>query len=236
MTTRVQACRSRFAPYTGAGDAGHRSAREARTQKDELAAELAREFEVIYRREQPVALEYVRRYVDRETAEDVVEGVFASYWDGYAETPARVFGPDTAYTRASILLAVRNRLRTVRRRRRTREEKERHVRAEITPPLREAAAPDARLAELELFEMVARAVNALPTRQREAFCLVKFDERSYEETAEALGISASTVRQHLMRASERLRAELAAYRAGPEVRAYERYDEDVRVETWPGVE
>lgn len=198
--------------------------------------ELEREFEGVYRREYSAALAHARRFVDRETAEDAVQAVFASYWEGYAATPPRVFGPDAAHTQAAILSAVQNRVRTLRRDGATREEKGRHVRAGLVPPIREAASPDGPLAELELFETVARALDALPTRQREVFCLVKFDEMSYEEAGEVMGISGSTVHQHLVKANERLRVALAEYREGSEERAYERYDEDVRVGTWGEVE
>jgi RNA polymerase sigma-70 factor (ECF subfamily) len=110
------------------------------------------------------------------------------------------------------------------------------VRAELVPPIREAGSPDGPFAELELFEAVAWALDALPARQREVFCLVKFDEMSYEEAGAVLGISGSTVHQHLVKANQRLKVALVEYREGPEERAYERYDEDVRVGTWGEVE
>jgi RNA polymerase sigma-70 factor (ECF subfamily) len=235
MTTYARSL-GRFAPHAGASEAAYRSAREARNESADPAPQLAREFEAIYGREYSAALAHARRFVDHDTAEDVVQAVFASYWEGYAATPPRVFSSDAAHTQAAILSAVQNRVRTLRRDGRTREKKARHVRAELGPPIREAGSPDGSLAELELSEMVAWALDALPARQREVFCLVKFDEMSYEETGAVLGISGSTVHQHLVKASQRLKVALEEYREGPEERAYERYDEDVRVGTWGEVE
>lgn len=231
MATRGRTFASPLKPFTAAVGDHRGSAREVRLVGVEPPSALAREFDAIYRREQPVALAYARRYVDADTADDVVSAVFTSYWEGYGETPPRVFSDDAAHTQAAILAAVRNRLHTVRRRRRGREEKDRYVQAAIAPRIREWGAPDGRRAELELDETVAQALDALPRRQREVFCLVKLDERSYEEAAAALGISVHTVHQHLVKASERLRVALAEYREGPERRAYEVYDEDVVVRT-----
>lgn len=237
MATRVRRDGGRYVPFSGTGGARQQSAREVRDaeapqeRSTEVAPALAREFEAIYRREYPEALAYARRYVDRDVADDIVQAVFAGYWEGYAATPARVFGSDASHTQAAILVAVRNRLRSLRRDRVTRADKERHIRAELAAPIREVSAPDAPMAELELYEMVARALDALPARQREVFCLVRFDERSYEAAAAALEISAHTVHQHLVKASERMRVALAEYRDGGDGRAYEAYDEQVAVTT-----
>ena len=242
MATRERTYGRRLAQFSGAVEEGQQSARklrdsnEPRAPSGEVAPALAAEFEAIYRREQPVAQAYARRFVGRATADDVVQAVFATYWEGYVATPARVFGADDAHTQASILAAVRNRLRSMRRKRLTRDDKARHIRAELAGPIREASAPDASTAERELCESVARALDALPARQREVFCLVRFVERSYAEAGAVLGISAHTVHQHLVKASERIRTMLAEYRDGPEGRAYQAYDEQVVVTRRPSAE
>jgi RNA polymerase sigma-70 factor (ECF subfamily) len=208
-------------PSDGRGDRGAREIREP-------GPELEREFEAIYRREFPVALRFARRYVDDATAEDAVQSVFMKYWDGYTQTPALVFRPDAARTQAAILTAVRNELLMARRRVKTFRRKADLIRGEVVDVMRNAAAPERAPAEMELSEVVARALDRLPVRQREVFALVKFDEKSYDEAAEILGISPRTVHQHLVKANARLRAELAEYAVPQPDWSYLNYNEDVR--------
>lgn len=97
-------------------------------------------------REYPVALRFACRYVDRSTAEDVVQTVFTTYWEGYTPTPPLVFRADGAHTQAAILVAVRNQLRSHADRAKIVKRKRRHVRAELAERRREAAAPERHLA------------------------------------------------------------------------------------------
>jgi RNA polymerase sigma factor (sigma-70 family) len=199
------------------------SARELR----EAGPGLEKEFEAIYRREFPLALRFARRYVDDAAAEDVVQSVFMRYWEGYTQQPALVFGPDAARTRAAILAAVRNEMRMISRRAKTFGRKLQHVRSEVAEVLRDATAPERPQVEKELSEVVARALDLLPLRQREVFSLVKFDEMTYGEAAEVLGISAETVHRHLVKANTRLRHALAAYNIPEPTWSYALYNEQV---------
>jgi RNA polymerase sigma factor (sigma-70 family) len=203
---------------------GHHSARET----SEWSPKLEREFEAIYRREFPVALRFARRYVDDATAEEVVQSVFMKYWEGYTQKPALVFRPGAGHAQAAILTAVRNELRMVSRRAKMLLRKAALVRAAVVDVMRNAAAPERRPGEIELSEVVARALDGLPTRQREVFALVKFDEKSYDEAAEILGISPRTVHQHLVKANARLRGELGEYAVPDPDWSYLNYSEDVR--------
>ncbi len=214
------------APESGeaSGGRGDDGAREIR----EPGPDLEREFEAIYRREFPVALRFARRYVDDATAEDAVQSVFMKYWEGYAQTPALVFRPDAARTQAAILTAVRNELLMASRRVKTLRRKADLIRGEVVGVMRNSAAPERAPAEMELSEAVARALERLPVRQREVFALVKFDEKSYDEAAEILGISPRTVHQHLVKANARLRAELAEYAVPDPDWSYLNHNEDVR--------
>jgi RNA polymerase sigma factor (sigma-70 family) len=137
-----------------------------------------KEFEAIYRRKFPLALRFARRYLDDEAAEDAVQAVFMEYWEGYTRRPALAFGADAERTHAAILAAIRNRMHTVSRQAETVGRKLRHVRAAMTETLRDATAPERPQMEQELSEVVARALELLPARQREVFYLVKFDEMS----------------------------------------------------------
>jgi len=219
---------------SGGGDHGARETREpsgdhGARETREPSPELEREFEAIYLREFPVALRFARRYVDDATAEDTVQTVFMRYWEGYTQTPALVFRPDRGRTEAAILTAVRNELRLKSRRTRTFLRKADQLRAELVATIRNAAAPDRPSAEMEISEAVARALDRLPLRQREVFALVKFDEKSYAETAEILGISPSTVHHHLVQANARLRSELAEYRVADADWSHLKYNPDIRI-------
>jgi len=55
-----------------------------------------------------------------------------------------------------------------------------------------------------------RAVRRLPVRQREVLVMRQLEGWSTEEVADALGVSAGTVKQHLFRAVHRLRHALEA--------------------------
>jgi RNA polymerase sigma-70 factor (ECF subfamily) len=65
--------------------------------------------------------------------------------------------------------------------------------------------------EREAREVLERALLGLPDEQRAVFALRTFEELSYREIADALGISIGTVMSRLSRARERLREALAPY-------------------------
>jgi len=65
--------------------------------------------------------------------------------------------------------------------------------------------------EREAREVLERALLGLPAEQRAVFALRTFEELSYREIADALGISIGTVMSRLSRARERLREALAPY-------------------------
>jgi RNA polymerase sigma-70 factor (ECF subfamily) len=65
--------------------------------------------------------------------------------------------------------------------------------------------------EREAQEVLERALGALPAEQRAVFALRTFEELSYREIADTLGISIGTVMSRLSRARERLREALTPY-------------------------
>ena len=68
--------------------------------------------------------------------------------------------------------------------------------------------------------MLERALLSLPDEQRAVFALRTFEEMSYREIADALGISMGTVMSRLSRAREKLREAVAPY-LGPAARRAE---------------
>ena len=69
---------------------------------------------------------------------------------------------------------------------------------------------DVEAAGRERLRSTLRAVQALPTAQRDALLLRELEGRSHEEIAAALGVTAGAARQHLMRARATVRAVASA--------------------------
>lgn len=130
---------------------------------------------------------------DVETAEDVVQDVFAAW-------PAKS-APDDAlrYLRTAVL----NRSRSVLRRRRTARAFGRTLTA---PPSAEAA--DAELLRNERSRMILTHIDRLPRRQREVVILRYFEDLAIGEIAIVLGIRATAVTTSLGRALATLAARL----------------------------
>jgi RNA polymerase sigma-70 factor, ECF subfamily len=72
--------------------------------------------------------------------------------------------------------------------------------------------PDQELAAREIVAAVRHAVDALPLRQRQVIHLRWHQQASYDQIAEALGISPRTVAIHIGRAIQRLREALTQLR------------------------
>jgi RNA polymerase sigma-70 factor, ECF subfamily len=173
-------------------------ARLAAGDRDALAPLVERHYTRLYR----IALAYLRQ---REDALDVVQEAFvkayqgAARWDGSAEA-----GP--WLTRVTVNLAI-DRWRRNRRRGETFSPlaDDDHA-ASLADPL---ASPDRIVHGREAGERVARALGALPERQRAVVVLRHYQDLSLEEIADALGMSLGTVKSSLHRALARMRERLA---------------------------
>ncbi len=74
-----------------------------------------------------------------------------------------------------------------------------------------AAQPSQRVQQQELVHVIRRALEGLNERQRLAVVLNKFEDMSYEEIAEVMGLTVQAVKSLLSRARTNLRTELQAY-------------------------
>jgi len=68
--------------------------------------------------------------------------------------------------------------------------------------------PSAQLARSQTIKLIERALEKLPTRQREAFVLRYWEEMDVAETAKIMGCSDGSVKTHCSRAVHALAAEL----------------------------
>lgn len=71
--------------------------------------------------------------------------------------------------------------------------------------------PDEQLLESELQHEIDRAILGLPEKQRLAVVLRRYEDRSYEEIGQVLGLSIAAVKSLLFRARTELRAALNRY-------------------------
>jgi RNA polymerase sigma-70 factor (ECF subfamily) len=151
------------------------------------------------RRVYGIALRIVRRH---EVADDVAQEAFMRAHQALSTFDlARPFGPWICRIAANLAI---NHVRSPE----AREEPLPEGHAETPSPARGAL--DLVL-EREAREVLERALLGLPAEQRAVFALRTFEELSYREIADALGISMGTVMSRLSRARERLREALAPY-------------------------
>ena len=170
-------------------------------------------FEEIVRRYQrrvyATAYRIVRRH---EVADDVAQEAFIRAYRSLDRfDPGRPFGPWICRIAANLAV---NHVRSPQ----AREDALPDGHAEMPSP---AAGPLQGVLDAEARAMLDQALERLPAAQRAVFCLRVFEELSYREIAESLGISLGTVMSRLSRAREKLREALTPYlsvagRAGSE--------------------
>ncbi len=71
--------------------------------------------------------------------------------------------------------------------------------------------PLANLISQEIESKIEEAIDSLPERCREIFCMHRFEDETYESISLKLGISINTVRTQMMRAMDKLRESLKEY-------------------------
>ena len=71
--------------------------------------------------------------------------------------------------------------------------------------------PDSRIALSELQDMIRKAVDQLPEKQRTAFVLRHYEDLSLKEMAQALKCPLGTVKANLFHATQRLKILLLPY-------------------------
>ncbi len=140
-------------------------------------------------------------------AEDLAQQVFLRIWKSSGRYQARAKFTTWLYTITRNLVFNESR----RRKRHPGEsmdaqESDRHQYAD-TP----SARPDAQLLEGELQHAIQAAIASLPEQQRMAVILRRYEDLSYEEIAETLSTSVSSVKSLLFRARTTLREQLGNY-------------------------
>ena len=142
----------------------------------------------------PMVLAYLRRFVGRDDAEDVLQQVFLEVWRGRDRyDPARPLEPwivDIAHKRAIDHL-----------RRRSRQDS--HL-VSLTEPDR--AATDRFVDEFAEAQVVTKALGALSAEQRETLVLAYFNDLTQTQIAGRLNVPLGTVKARSQRGLRRLAA------------------------------
>jgi RNA polymerase sigma-70 factor (sigma-E family) len=128
---------------------------------------------------------------DVGTAEELVQDAFVAVAGRDGRGAMRDPAAASAYLRSAVLNRARSQLRK-------RDVRRRHLRSVRELPT--AAAADRDVLVAEEHRAVLAALDRLPERQRQVLVLRYYGELSVAETADALGISAGSVKTHAHRA------------------------------------
>jgi RNA polymerase sigma-70 factor (ECF subfamily) len=163
----------------------------------------------LYEQFAPALIFYARKFTDYQTAEDVVHDVFIRIWERPTALPDDDDGAG-AYLFRAVHNACRDHL------------KHQAIlssymsRAAVAMKEEELAFYDNplnRMMDEERRANLSKAVNALPDRCREVFCMAYLDEKHHSEIAETLNISVRTVEAQVYKALKILRSALTCVAA-----------------------
>lgn len=145
-----------------------------------------------------------QKFGDMETARDIAQSAYLRVWS-YAQTE-EIENLQALIFKTAANLATNE----FRARKRTRA-----IRAEPTSPESEAAidqvacetpSPEDAAVSRQQLDASFRAINSLPAQARRAFILSRFEEKTYREIADLLGVSESSVEKYIIAALKALRA------------------------------
>jgi RNA polymerase sigma-70 factor (ECF subfamily) len=161
-------------------------------------------FEELVKRHTRPVLNLVYRYVgDASRAEDVAQDIFVKVYRARMK-----YEPKAKFSTWLYRVAVNHCLNDIRSRK-----SQPSLAAPINDLLEHPSGedPDARLRREELRRAVKDALDALPENQRMAVLLARYEELSYEQIAETMGMSLEAVKSVLFRAKENLQRALARF-------------------------
>ena len=163
-----------------------------------------KDFEWLYKKYAPGLIFYARKFVDYQTAEDVVQDVFLKIW--ISETVVIVDENIASY----LFNAVQNRCLDLLKHQNIHND---YVSKAITALKMEELAFDDnivnKLIEQEKIDALYEAIDRLPEKCREVFVQAYLEEKKNMEIAEALHISVRTVEAQIFKALKLLRNLLA---------------------------
>lgn len=173
-------------------------------------------FEALVRRYQDRVLGVLQNVVtDRDRAEDLAQDVFLRVYRARER-----YTPDAKFSTWLFTIThnvARNAIRQMSRRREVQTSQASTTDSSPALSLEQMAKaksglmPARRLDQLEIGEVVRLAMESLPERQRMALLLAKFEEMSYQDIGDTMGLTVQAVKSLLSRARNNLREHLQPY-------------------------
>lgn len=137
----------------------------------------------------------------RVQSEDIVQDVFLKIWQNRAQLG------DVENISTYIFKMVRNyaidKLRRL--------AKEIEIREVLVGEDEHLHTPEKELLRKEQRELIQKALEKLPSQQRKIYSMHRLQGMKFDEIAQELGLSTSTVKNHIFRASENIRKDLSTY-------------------------
>jgi len=156
-------------------------------------------FEQLVKKYEHSVLNTIYRYVgDRVEAEDIAQEVFLRVW-----RQARNFKGESRFSTWLYRIVVNQCLSDRRKYKETLQPLDATIEKEDG-----SETPEAEVERRKGAEIVRKAVDELPSRQRIALILSKFEGKSYKEVAQIMGVSLSTVESLIFRARSSLKKKL----------------------------
>lgn len=162
--------------------------------------------ELVERHQHAVVGMIAKMLRDPIEAEDLAQQVFLRVWKH-----ARRWKPEARFT-TYLFTITRNLVYNETRRRSRRKEvsvDERQDEKGFEPSGQTRSEPDAEVERAEMHDEIDAAIAGLPEAQRTAVVLYSYESMPYEEIAEVLGTSVSSVKSLLFRARSTLRGKLS---------------------------
>jgi RNA polymerase sigma-70 factor (ECF subfamily) len=164
-------------------------------------------FEELVKKHTRGVLNLVYRYLgDSSRAEDVSQDIFVKVYRARMK-----YEPKAKFSTWLYRIAVNHCLNEIRARK-----SQPSVAAPVNDLLEQPSGedPDARISRSELQQAVKGAIDSLPENQRMAVILARYEDMSYDEIGETMGMSLEAVKSVLFRAKENLKQALSKYARG----------------------
>lgn len=160
-------------------------------------------FEAFFRSHHGALVRYAESLVkDSSSARDLAQDAFVRIWEGRERIDPERSLESFAYRTVRNLCL--NRIRD-------RKNRDQLLAEGYEAPSRAPSGPEELLGEARLAARLEEWIEALPDRQRQALRLSRFQGLSHDEVAEAMGVSARTVNNHLVKALRAIRDRVRAY-------------------------
>jgi RNA polymerase sigma-70 factor (ECF subfamily) len=149
----------------------------------------------------------------KEEAEDVLQEVFVSVWRS-----RKTFNPKKGKLSTWIYRITVNRCLSRRRRKKPAllPLEDKNIDLPYTKPTKQ---PEEILVTRLEYERLVKAMNALDSKHRSVLVLRYFNDLSYDEIAQVIGIPLGTVKSRISQALKSLRAQMSAQHQQPEASA-----------------